>query len=71
MSNEQNVPFLDLAGLHQDLEKELVPIFQKALDRAVSSAGRWLRNSSANSLDSAKVITVSASQAGRMQSGLH
>ena len=31
MSNEQNVPFLDLAGLHQDLEKELVPIFQKAL----------------------------------------
>jgi dTDP-4-amino-4,6-dideoxygalactose transaminase len=31
MANDQNVPFLDLAGLHQDLEKELIPIFQKAL----------------------------------------
>lgn len=31
MSNDQNVPFLDLGGLHRDLEKELVPVFQKAL----------------------------------------
>jgi dTDP-4-amino-4,6-dideoxygalactose transaminase len=34
MSNNQNVPFLDLASLHQGLEKELVPVFQKALRSA-------------------------------------
>ncbi len=34
MSNDHNIPFLDLAGLHQELEKELVPVFQKALRTA-------------------------------------
>jgi dTDP-4-amino-4,6-dideoxygalactose transaminase len=34
MANNQNVPFLDLAGLHQELEQELLPIFQKALRTA-------------------------------------
>ncbi len=34
MANNQNVSFLDLAGLHQELEQELVPIFQKALRTA-------------------------------------
>jgi dTDP-4-amino-4,6-dideoxygalactose transaminase len=34
MSDNQNIPFLDLVGLHQELEKELVPIFQKALRTA-------------------------------------
>jgi dTDP-4-amino-4,6-dideoxygalactose transaminase len=34
MADHRSIPFLDLAGLHQDLEKELVPIFQKALRTA-------------------------------------
>jgi len=34
MSNECNIPFLDLAGLHQELEQELMPVFQKALRTA-------------------------------------
>jgi dTDP-4-amino-4,6-dideoxygalactose transaminase len=34
MSDNQNIPFLDLVGLHQELETELIPIFQKALRTA-------------------------------------
>ena len=34
MSDSQKVPFLDLVGLHQEIETELVPIFQKALRTA-------------------------------------
>ena len=34
MSDNQKIPFLDLVGLHQEIEKELVPIFQKALRTA-------------------------------------
>src|ERR1700719_4112682 len=31
MSNNQKIPFLDLAGLHQELENEIMPVVQKAL----------------------------------------
>ena len=31
MSNSQRIPFLDLAGLHQELENEIMPVVQKAL----------------------------------------
>jgi dTDP-4-amino-4,6-dideoxygalactose transaminase len=34
MANNPNIPFLDLARLHQELEQELLPIFQKALRTA-------------------------------------
>src|ERR1700680_2462634 len=34
MPENQSIPFLDLAGLHQELEQELVPVFQKALRTA-------------------------------------
>jgi dTDP-4-amino-4,6-dideoxygalactose transaminase len=34
MSNNEKIPFLDLASLHQELEAELVPVFQKALRTA-------------------------------------
>jgi dTDP-4-amino-4,6-dideoxygalactose transaminase len=34
MTQSQNVSFLDLAGVHQELENELVPVFQKALRTA-------------------------------------
>lgn len=34
MADHRNVPFLDLAGLHQELEQELLPIFQKTLRTA-------------------------------------
>jgi len=34
VADNQNIPFLDLAGLHQELEQELLPIFQKALRTA-------------------------------------
>ena len=34
MSNSQNIPFLDLIGLHTELEGELIPVFQKALKTA-------------------------------------
>jgi dTDP-4-amino-4,6-dideoxygalactose transaminase len=34
MTDNGKIPFLDLASLHQELEKELVPIFQKALRTA-------------------------------------
>jgi len=44
MSNDQNIPFLDLAGLHQELEKELVPIFQKALRTANFIGGPMVEN---------------------------
>ena len=33
-SNNEKIPFLDLASLHQDLESELTPIFQKVLRTA-------------------------------------
>lgn len=42
MSNKRNIPFLDLAGLHQELEPELVPIFQKALRTAGFIGGPML-----------------------------
>jgi dTDP-4-amino-4,6-dideoxygalactose transaminase len=34
MSDNQKIPFLDLIGLHEELEKELVPVIQKALRTA-------------------------------------
>ena len=34
MADNQKIPFLDLASLHQELEQELLPIFQKALRTA-------------------------------------
>jgi len=34
MTNEGNIPFLDLVSLHQELEPELVPVFQKVLRTA-------------------------------------
>ena len=34
MSDNQRIPFLDLVGLHEELEKELVPVFQKTLRTA-------------------------------------
>jgi len=34
MSNQKKIPFLDLATLHQELEAELTPVFQKALRTA-------------------------------------
>src|ERR1700735_4576350 len=34
MTNEGNIPFLDLVSLHKELEPELVPVFQKVLHTA-------------------------------------
>jgi dTDP-4-amino-4,6-dideoxygalactose transaminase len=34
MSDTQKIPFLDLVGLHEELETELVPVFQKTLKTA-------------------------------------
>jgi dTDP-4-amino-4,6-dideoxygalactose transaminase len=34
MSNNEKIPFLDLASLHQELESELVPVFQRVLRTA-------------------------------------
>src|ERR1700678_974883 len=34
MSENQNIPFLDLVGLHKEIEMELVPVFQSALGNA-------------------------------------
>ena len=34
MSENQNIPFLDLVGLHKEIEMELVPVFQSALRTA-------------------------------------
>src|SRR5580704_10843833 len=34
MADNRNIPFLDLTGLHLELEHELLPIFQKALRTA-------------------------------------
>ena len=34
MTPEGNIPFLDLVSLHQELEPELIPVFQKALRTA-------------------------------------
>ena len=34
MSDNQKIPFLDLVGLHEEIENELVPIFQKTLRTA-------------------------------------
>src|ERR1017187_1765774 len=34
MSDNQKIPFLDLVGLHEEIEKELVPVFQKTLRTA-------------------------------------
>ena len=39
MTDNQQVPFLDLASLHQELEQELVPIFRKALRTATFIGG--------------------------------
>lgn len=42
MSNQAKVPFLDLVSLHQELEHELVPVFQKALRTAGFVGGPML-----------------------------
>jgi len=42
MSNKQSIPFLDLASLHQELEGELVPVFQKALRTAAFIGGQMV-----------------------------
>lgn len=34
MTTEGNIPFLDLVGLHKELEPELIPVFQKVLRTA-------------------------------------
>src|SRR5271168_1529448 len=34
MSNNEKIPFLDLVSLHEELEAELVPVFQKVLRTA-------------------------------------
>jgi len=34
MSNDEKIPFLDLVSLHEELESELVPVFQKVLRTA-------------------------------------
>ena len=34
MSNNEKIPFLDLVSLHEELESELVPVFQKVLRTA-------------------------------------
>src|SRR5271168_5278461 len=34
MSSTANIPFLDLVGLHDGLEKELIPVFQRVLKTA-------------------------------------
>jgi dTDP-4-amino-4,6-dideoxygalactose transaminase len=34
MTNEGNIPFLDLVNLHKELEPELIPVFQKVLRTA-------------------------------------
>jgi dTDP-4-amino-4,6-dideoxygalactose transaminase len=39
MIDNQKIPFLDLAGLHQELEEELIPVFQKALRTAAFIGG--------------------------------
>lgn len=39
MTDNKKIPFLDLASLHQDLEPELTPIFQKALRTAAFIGG--------------------------------
>jgi dTDP-4-amino-4,6-dideoxygalactose transaminase len=44
MSKDQSIPFLDLAGLHQELESELVPIFQKVLRTASFIGGPMVEN---------------------------
>jgi hypothetical protein len=38
MSNNQKIPFLDLVGLHEGIEREPVPFFMKIL-RTVSCVG--------------------------------
>jgi len=42
MSNNDKIAFLDLASLHQELEAELVPVFQKALRTAGFVGGPML-----------------------------
>lgn len=42
MEPSSKIPFLDLASLHQSLEPELVPIFQKALRSASFVGGQML-----------------------------
>lgn len=42
MSNQEKVPFLDLVTLHQELEPELLPVFQRALRTAGFIGGPML-----------------------------
>jgi dTDP-4-amino-4,6-dideoxygalactose transaminase len=42
MNNKEKIAFLDLASLHQELEAELVPVFQKALRTAGFVGGPML-----------------------------
>lgn len=39
MTNNHKIPFVDLANLHQELEPELIPVFQKALRTAAFIGG--------------------------------
>jgi dTDP-4-amino-4,6-dideoxygalactose transaminase len=39
MSNSEKIPFLDLVNLHEELEGELVPVFQKVLRTAAFVGG--------------------------------
>jgi len=42
MANNQKIPFLDLVGLHQELEGEIMPVVQKALRTAGFIGGPML-----------------------------
>ena len=42
MSDNRNIPFLDLVGLHAGLENELMPVFQKVLKTAGFIGGPML-----------------------------
>jgi len=44
MSNDQKIPFLDLASLHQALEGEIMPVVQKALRTAGFIGGPMLED---------------------------
>src|ERR1700733_12939419 len=44
MSNNQKIPFLDLVGLHQELEAEIMPVVQKALRTAGFIGGPMLED---------------------------
>ena len=63
MSDNQKIPFLDLVGLHEEIENELVPIFQKTLRTAGFIGGPTSRSSPT-------LRTASGSRAGPTPFGL-